>query len=60
MLFFIKNTVAITADLCYNTHIKGRRGMHMEQFRLIPIGHQDFKTIIENGCYYVDKLDSLY
>ncbi|MBQ3258604.1 MAG: AAA family ATPase [Oscillospiraceae bacterium] len=27
----------------------------MEQFKPIPIGHEDFKTIIENGCYYVDK-----
>lgn len=27
----------------------------MERFKPIPIGHEDFKTIIENGCYYVDK-----
>jgi len=27
----------------------------MKQFKPIPIGHEDFKTIIENGCYYVDK-----
>ena len=29
--------------------------MRVGRFKPIPIGHEDFKTIIENGCYYVDK-----
>ena len=29
-----------------------KRGIHMKK---IPYGESDYKTLIQDGCYYVDK-----
>ena len=50
----MQRTVCIILALPYPNY--GKRGDHMNKRKKIPIGIEDFKTLIERNCYYVDKM----